>query len=185
MAWDRKPSTIPALHLVPRSVSAAILLLGLAARAALDPLGDRAVDVVAGDPGLIVVLVGACGRASRLVARKGLRNLDLLGLLGRLDDAGLREQGLDPCLVDKVESSAKQAGEEEVEEDTTTGGLGLVRVKGTGETHIWGSRMLVGASTTLAGPLWAASWKIWPLSLETTAEMSRMTSWGFMSSVNV
>lgn len=129
MARDRKPSIVLALHLVPRSIAVPSLLLGLAARSALDPSGDGAVDVVAGDPGLVVVLVGARGRASRLVAGKGLGDLDLLGLLGRLDNAGLREQGLDPGLVDKAESGAKQAGEEQVEEDTTATRLALVTAK--------------------------------------------------------
>src|SRR4051794_3789819 len=68
-------------------------LLPLTAGAALDPLGHRAVDVVAGDPALVVVLLGARGRASRLGARKGLDNL-LLGLLGGLN-TGLGEQSLD------------------------------------------------------------------------------------------
>lgn len=140
MARDRKPSIVPALHLVPRSISTANLLLGLAARGTLDPSGDGAVDVVAGDPGLVVVLVGARGRASRLVAGKGLGDLDLLGLLGRLDNAGLREQGLDPGLVDKAESGAKQAGEEQVEEDATSTRLALVRAKAPGKLTSGGRR---------------------------------------------
>lgn len=144
MARDRKPSIVPALHLAPRSISAANLLLGLAARAALDPSGDGAVDVVAGDPGLVVVLVGARGRASRLVAGKGLGDLDLLGLLGRLDDAGLGEQGLDPGLVDKAEGGAKQAGEEQVEEDATATRLALIRVTAPGKLTSGGRGCLSG-----------------------------------------
>lgn len=41
--------------------------------------------------------------------------LDLLGLAGRA--ASLGEQGLDPGLVDEVESSSEGTSEEEVQED--------------------------------------------------------------------
>jgi hypothetical protein len=95
------------------------LLLSLGAGTALDPPGLRAVDVVVGDPALIVVLLGT-GGASRLGAREGL-DLDLLDLLDGLDGAGLGEKGLDPGLVDEVEGRAEETGEEEVEEDAGKG----------------------------------------------------------------
>jgi len=86
------------------------LLLSLGAGTALDPLGHGAVDVVVGDPGFIVVLLGACGGTGRLGARQGL-NLDLLGLLHRLGGAGrLGEQSLDPGLVDEVEGGTEDTG---------------------------------------------------------------------------
>jgi hypothetical protein len=88
----------------------------LAAGAALNSLGHGAVDVVGGDPALIVVLVGTRCSASRLGSRERL-NLDLLDLLGGRFRAGLGEQGLNPGLVDEVQCSAKQTGQEEVEED--------------------------------------------------------------------
>ena len=89
--------------------------------AALDALGDRAVDMVVGDPALVVVLaISASGGArGRLVARQRLGDLSLLGFLGdgRGATGGLREEGLDPGLVDEVEDAAEEAGQEEVEED--------------------------------------------------------------------
>jgi len=88
----------------------------LAAGAALNSLGHGAVDVVGGDPALIVVLVSTRCSARRLGSRERL-NLDLLDLLGGRLRAGLGEQGLNPGLVDEVQGSAKQTGQEEVEED--------------------------------------------------------------------
>lgn len=108
-------------------------LFGLAAGTALDALGDGAVDVVGGDPGLIVVLVStSAGGTGRLGAREGL-NLNLLNLLA-LDGgnaAGLGEEGLDPGLVDEVEGGAEETGEEEVEEDA---GEELVTI--IGQAHV-------------------------------------------------
>ena len=92
------------------------LALGAAAR--LDPLGDGAVQVVLGDPALVVLL--AAGDAGGLGAREGLDLEGLLDqrlLLGRLGALSLREEGLDPGLVDKVEGAAEDARQEEVEED--------------------------------------------------------------------
>lgn len=93
-------------------------LLLLAAGTALDSLGHRAVDVVVGDPALVIVLLSTSGGASRFRAGKGLDNL-LLCLLGGLD-AGLREQGLDPGLVDEVKGAAEKAGQNKIEEDAKT-----------------------------------------------------------------
>lgn len=90
--------------------------LGLAARAALDALGHRAVDVMVRDPALVVVLVRTGGGAGGLIAGEGL-DLDLLDLLRCLGALGLREECLDPGLVDKVERAAEDAGKDEVQED--------------------------------------------------------------------
>lgn len=97
-------------------------LLGLAAGAALDALGDRALDVVLGDPALVKVLIGTSGGASGLGTGNGLDNIDLLALLadGLGSLAGLGEESLDPGLVDEVDDGAKDTGQEEVEEDATT-----------------------------------------------------------------
>lgn len=95
-------------------------LFGLSAT--LDTPRDGAVEVVLGNPTLVVALVGvgAAGGAGRLGARERLSlGGDLAAsLLARvLLGAGLREQSLDPGLVDPVEGAAEDAGEEEVEED--------------------------------------------------------------------
>lgn len=91
------------------------VLLGLLG---LGTLGSGAT-VVVRDPRLIVVLVDTRGDANRLVARQGLGDLD--GLLALLASArsllGLGEQGLDPGLVNEVDSATEDAGQEEVEED--------------------------------------------------------------------
>ena len=89
-------------------------MLGLAAGTALDALGDGAVDVVVRDPALVVVLIGARGRAGRLRSREGLGNFNLLRLLARPGDTCLGEQRLDPCRVDEVGGSAEDTGQEEV-----------------------------------------------------------------------
>lgn len=91
-----------------------VLLLLRSAR--LDALGVGALDVVLGDPALVVF--GASG-GGRLGARGSSVGFDgLLGLLGGARSAfGLGEQGLDPGLVDKVEGAAKGSSQDEVEED--------------------------------------------------------------------
>ena len=124
--------------------------------------------MVVGDPGLIVVLVGAsAGGAGRFGSGKGLDLNNLLGLLGAGSTgstSGLREKSLDPSLVDKVERGAKQTSQEEVEEDTTREHELETRQKKQPQerfevrTYIWGSRRLVGASTMVAGPVWARTW---------------------------
>lgn len=93
------------------------ILLGSLLR--LGALGGRAVDVVLGDPALIVTLSGASGDSGALGTRQGLGDLDgLLALLDRSGSAaGLGEESLDPGLVHKVKSAAKDAGQEQVEED--------------------------------------------------------------------
>jgi hypothetical protein len=75
----------------------------------------------------------------------------------------LREQRLDPGAVDEV-AGAREAGEEEdVEEEAGTGISG--EIKGIGEknigenrgSYIWGSKIEMGASTTLTVPLNAST----------------------------
>lgn len=78
--------------------------------------------MVRGNPALVKVLLAARGGTGRLGTRQGLGNLDLLDLLrglGLLNSLG--EESLDPGLVDEVEGSAKDTGQEEVEEDATEG----------------------------------------------------------------
>ena len=85
--------------------------------AALDALRDGALDVVVRDPALVIVLVGTGSGAGRLVTGQGL-DIDLLALLGsRLGAARLREERLDPSLVDQVESTTEDSSQEDVEED--------------------------------------------------------------------
>jgi hypothetical protein len=92
--------------------------LDLGAGARLDASGNGAVDVVVGNPALIVVLVRDDSNGDGLGAGERLSNLDdLLGLLSGTGALGLREKGLDPGLVDKVESTGESSREEEVEED--------------------------------------------------------------------
>lgn len=97
--------------------SSLLQLLVLVAGAGLDASGSGAVDVVLGDPALIVVLARAGGSASGLGAGEGLSSLDLLGLLGGAGALGLGEESLDPGLVDEVEGTGEGGGKEEVEED--------------------------------------------------------------------
>lgn len=99
-------------------------LFRLATSAALDAARNGAVDVVVGDPALVVALaVTAARRAGRLGAGQGLglgggrgRGVRLLAaLLGEGGAAlggagGLREERLDPGLVDEVEDGAEEAG---------------------------------------------------------------------------
>ena len=74
--------------------------------------------MVVGNPALIVVLVRDDSNGDGLGAGEGLGDLDdLLGLLSGAGTLGLREEGLDPGLVDEVESTGESSREEEVEED--------------------------------------------------------------------
>lgn len=92
--------------------------LGLGAGARLDTSGNRAVDVVLGDPALIVVLARSDSNRGGFRAGERLRNIDdLLGLLVGARALGLGEEGLDPGLVDEVEGTGESSREEEVEED--------------------------------------------------------------------
>lgn len=102
-------------------VACLLELLGLGG-AGLDALGGGAVDVALGDPALVVVLAAASGKASGLGSGGGLGLDDLLGLLGGAGTLGLGEEGFDPGLVDKVESTDKSSREEEVEEDAESHG---------------------------------------------------------------
>lgn len=60
--------------------------------------------MVLGNPGLVVALVSASGNTGRLGTGQRLSGFDrLLALLAGTGSAlGLREEGLDPGLVDKV-----------------------------------------------------------------------------------
>lgn len=99
--------------------------LGLGGAAA-DALGLGALEVLDGDPGLVVDLGTGDGRA--ISANNGdlLGGVDLLGAGGRLLRALaalataplLGEEGGDPGVVDEVNGSAESAEEDEVEEDT-------------------------------------------------------------------
>lgn len=74
--------------------------------------------MVVGDPALVVLLVGTGGGAGGLVSGERLDDVDLPALLdGGLGAARLREEGLDPGLVDEVESAAEDTGQEDVQED--------------------------------------------------------------------
>lgn len=93
------------------------LLLG----SGLDTLRGRAVDVVVGDPALVVGLASG-GDANGLGAGEGGVGVnDLLGSLGagsgRLGALGLGEERFDPGLVNEVESSGECGGQDNVEED--------------------------------------------------------------------
>lgn len=86
--------------------------------------------MVLGDPGLVVSLVSASGYAWRLGSGQRLSSLDrlLAFLAGARGALGLREEGLDPGLVDEVERSAEDTGQEKIQEDTVLGQLaGQVR----------------------------------------------------------
>jgi hypothetical protein len=115
-----------------RYLTSSIDSLGLGAGARLDAAGDRAVDVVVRDPALVVVLSRGDGNGGRLGTGERLSNIDgLLGLLVGTGALSLREESLDPGLVDEVESTGESSREEEVEEDTTDVSLRLVgRLKG-------------------------------------------------------
>lgn len=81
--------------------------------------------MVLGDPGLVVALVSASGNAGRLGAGQRLSSFDrLLALLASARGAlGLREERLDPGLVDEVEGAAEDSGQEEIQEDTISSQL--------------------------------------------------------------
>lgn len=80
--------------------------------------------MVVGDPALVVVLAGGRGHGDRLGAGQGGVGVDrLLGLLRRLDALSLREEGLDPRLVDKVQRAGKGGREDDVEEDAGGGSV--------------------------------------------------------------
>lgn len=108
-------------------------LLVLAAGARLDAFGHRPVDVVIGDPALVVILAHTSGDTNRLGGRYRFNDIDgLLGLLidRRTSALSLGEEGLYPGLVDEVESTSECDSEEEVEEDTKLGGKRLVYGRG-------------------------------------------------------
>jgi hypothetical protein len=74
--------------------------------------------VVVRDPALVVVLARDVGNGDGLGTGERFSNID--GLLGLLVGAGalsLGEEGLDPGLVDEVESTGESSREEEVKED--------------------------------------------------------------------
>lgn len=88
--------------------------------------------MVVRDPALVVVLVSAGSGARRLVARERFDDLGLARLLADLGALGLREERLDPRLVNEVEGAAEDAGEEDVQKDA-------MDVLG----HTWQSRLTV------------------------------------------
>lgn len=77
--------------------------------------------MVVGDPALVVGLAGARGGSDGLGTREGGVGVRrLLGLLaggGLVGALSLWEQGLDPGLVDEVESTGEGAGQDKVQED--------------------------------------------------------------------
>lgn len=82
--------------------------------------------MVGRDPALVVALGAftAAGSTGRLVAREGSVGIGGDGSLAALLAAGasagllgLREERLDPSLVDKVQGRAEEAGEEQIQED--------------------------------------------------------------------
>jgi hypothetical protein len=105
--------------------------------------------VVVRDPALVVVLARDVGNGDGLGTGERFSNID--GLLGLLVGAGalsLGEEGLDPGLVDEVESASESSREEKVEEDNlgvkeaggslNDGGRAIVDqnlVKGTGRVR--------------------------------------------------
>lgn len=86
-----------------------LLFLG---SAALSTFSIGSVNMVLGDPALVVLARDGGGIGGDRFGLKGLSGLLGGGLLGRL-----REKRLDPGLVDKVDCSSKGAREDEVEED--------------------------------------------------------------------
>lgn len=74
--------------------------------------------MVVRDPALVVVFSINDSNGNGLGAGEGLNDVDsLLSLLSGAGALGLREEGLDPGLVDEVEGTSESSGEEEVEED--------------------------------------------------------------------
>lgn len=73
------------------------------------------------DPALVVGLAAGGGGSGLGAGEGGVGVGGLLGLFGAagrgLGALGLREEGFDPGLVDKVEGSAERGGQDEVEED--------------------------------------------------------------------
>lgn len=98
--------------------------LRLGAAAGLDAAGGGAVQVVRGDPALVVGLVGTGGGA--LAARQRLL-FGAGGDAGLLDGAaaaaalGRREQRLDVRLVHEVAGAGEGGREEQVQEDAVVG----------------------------------------------------------------
>jgi hypothetical protein len=73
------------------------------------------------NPALVIVLSRGDGNGGRLGAGERLSNINgLLGLLVGTGALSLREESLDPGLVDEVEGTGEGSREEEVEEDTVS-----------------------------------------------------------------
>lgn len=128
-------------------------LFGLGS-ARLGALASRTGNVVLGNP----ARVDAAGSSSGGIGNLGFDLLaDLAGSAGSL--LGRREEGLDPGLVDEVESTGESGTKDEVEEDAKNGSvhevspLSVRRAAASKSAYIWGSRKLVGASTMVAVPL--------------------------------
>lgn len=98
------------------SIQQAILHLFDFGRARLGALASGAGNVVVGNPLLVVLAAGNSGGG--LGAGEGGVDFNPLGLLGRARGLlGGGEEGLDPGLVDKVESTGECGGEDEVQEN--------------------------------------------------------------------
>lgn len=115
LPFSLPPALCSALLIALRATRILLSLLRLGA------LGGGTAEVV-WDPRLVVVPVNAAGDAGGFIAGEGLGHInDLLALL--LRQGGLLclgEEGLDPGLVDEVESAGKGAGQEQVEENAVT-----------------------------------------------------------------
>ena len=100
----------------PNRVENPLLNQLLLAGARLDSLGGGAVDVVVRDPVLVVAASGNSTSGLR-AGQSGVRVGDLLDLLRGLGTLSLREESLNPGLVDKEEETREGGGQEQVEED--------------------------------------------------------------------
>jgi hypothetical protein len=128
--------------------------------------------VGSGDPALVVRLCPA-GDGGSIGTHNGnlLSRVDLLGAARRLlrtlaalaAATLLGEKGGDPGVVDKVDGATKGSQEDDIEEDARKGKL-VVAQSGpaglrSGIAYICGSKMLVGASTTVTVSLKAETVK--------------------------
>lgn len=91
-------------------------------RTALDTFRHRLVDVVVGDPALIVAFAGTSSDDGSLGAGEGLgfgSDSGFAGLASGTRGTSLRKQGFDPGLVNPIADPAKERRQEEVEEYST------------------------------------------------------------------
>lgn len=99
-------------HIKKKNKTRSTLVKLFLGSAALGTLSIGSVDVVLGDPALVVLASDACG-----ISGNGLGLEGLAGLFGGRLLGGLGEEGLDPGLVDEVDGASEGASEDEVEED--------------------------------------------------------------------